>query len=113
MILWIIARSAIFAFMIFWVELYNGFSGQQPIETFIYAMINVNMTNFAVAFYVVFEIDVSFRKYGYSLAAEKKLPYTMSQMYLSSFKEASEFLRTYASYMVYEFVCSAVIYYVF
>ena len=70
MILWIIFRSAVFAFMVFWVELYNGVSGQQPIETFIYAMTTVNLTTFAVGFYVVFEIDVSFRKYGYSLEAE-------------------------------------------
>ena len=113
MILWIIFRSAVFAFMVFWLAFYNGISGHQAIETFIYAMINVNLTNFAVTFYAVFEIDVSFRKYGYSLEAEENLPAPMSKLYRSSFREAKQFLRTYISYIIYSLISSAFIYYVY
>lgn len=71
------------------------------------------MVTIAVGFYVVLEVDVSVRKYGYSLSAEENLPYTMSQMYRASFKIAKSFLRTYASYTAYAFFSGAVMYYTY
>ena len=78
-----------------------------------YAMLNVNVVTFAVGFYIVFEIDVSVRKYGYSLEAEDILPYKMSQMYKASFKIAKTFLRTYMFYTVYAIISSSIIYYTY
>lgn len=42
----------------------NGFSGQQPIEGSLYALFDVNMTQFAIGFFVVLTQVSSFRKYG-------------------------------------------------
>lgn len=58
-------------------------------------MMNFTMLTLAPLFYVIFEIDVSIRKYGYSLEAEEKLPFKMSQIYRSSFKIAKTFLWTF------------------
>ena len=113
MIVFVLFRSVALGFVLFWLSLYNGLSGQQPLETFIYAMYNVNMVNFAVGFYVVFEVDVSVRKYGYSLAAEDKMPFKMSQMYKASFKIAKTFLRTYLCFFLYAIFTGAVIYYTY
>ena len=55
------------------------------------------MTTFAVGFYVVFEIDISVRKYGEDLKAEQRLPFRMSQAYASSFNESKQFLSTYVT----------------
>ena len=71
----------------------------------------MNLVSIAAGFNCLFDIDVSFRKYGYSLAAEELLPYTMSQMYKSSFKESKAFLKTYAQYTLYAAFSGAIIYY--
>ncbi len=60
----------------------NGFSGQQPIEGSLYALFDVNMTQFAIGFFVVFTQVSSFRKYGEE-GQESKMPYKMSRLYLS------------------------------
>ena len=75
-------------------------------------MMYVVMVVFAIGFYAVFEIDVSVRKYGYSLEAEEQLPYKMSQMYIASFKITKTFLRTFMYLTVYAIPSSLVIYYV-
>lgn len=46
------------------------------------------MTTLAVGFYTVLEVDISRRKYGEDLKAEQKLPFKMSQAYVSSFRES-------------------------
>ena len=76
-------------------------------------MFNVDVVTWAVGFYGVFELDVSVRKYGYSIEAEDRLPYTMSEMYKTSFKMAKTFLRTYLCYTAYAFGAGAVFYYTY
>ena len=49
----------LFGTLIFYLQLTNGNSGQQPIEAFIYAMYDTDMTHFAVSAYVIFNYDVS------------------------------------------------------
>ena len=60
----------------------NGYSGLQPIESFLYAMFDVNMTQIAMLFFVVFTQVSSFRKYG-TEPKEKLMPYKLSRFYLS------------------------------
>ena len=56
--------------MVFWVNIQNGMSGHMPVETLTYASSKVALTTYAVSCYVIFEQDVSFKKYGTSLRAE-------------------------------------------
>ena len=64
--LWTTSRSMIFSIALFWYNMACGFSGVQPIEHLVYAMININMTTFAAYFYVLFEVEVSLTKYSKS-----------------------------------------------
>ena len=70
MILWIVFKACLWAFMVFWINVTNGMSGHMPIETFIYASSKVALTFYPVVFYFVFEQDVSISKYGTNLKAE-------------------------------------------
>ena len=56
LVLWILFRSLVFAINIFYLNLMNGFSGQQPIESLIYLMITLNMTPFVIVCYMLFEV---------------------------------------------------------
>lgn len=49
----------VFGTSIFYLQLNNGFSGQQPIESYVYAMYNVTMTTLAVGFFMLLTQDVS------------------------------------------------------
>jgi len=66
-ILWTTSRSMIFSIALFFYNLTTGYSGVQPIEHLVYALINVNMATFAAYFYVLFEVEISFEKYSKSL----------------------------------------------
>ena len=70
----------------------NGFSGLQPIESFLYAMYDVDMTNLAVGFFVVFTQDVSFQKYS---TQEELMPYKLSRLYISCREQAKTFFYDY------------------
>ncbi len=63
-------KSTLFSTCIFYLQMVNGFSGQQPIEGALYALFDVNMTQFAIGFFVVFTQVSSFWKYS-DLAKEK------------------------------------------
>ena len=71
------------------------------------------MTNFAASFYIVFEVDISVRKYGSDLISEQKLPFSMSRAYASSFIESKKFLQSYVILLSYSCFCSAAMYFVF
>ena len=70
-----------FSICIFYLNLVNGFSGQQPIESMVFALINVNMTPLVIFIYIIFEVELNNRKYATSDAAEKLMPYTLSELY--------------------------------
>lgn len=57
-------KSTLFSTCIFYLQMVNGFSGQQPIEGSLYALFDVNMTQFAIGFFVVLTQVSSYRKYG-------------------------------------------------
>lgn len=80
-IIWALVKSLAFSSIIFFINIFNGFSGQQPVDSFIFAMFNVNMSTIALATYSVFDRDVSFTKYGHSDEAEAKMPFTLSELY--------------------------------
>jgi hypothetical protein len=50
----VLFKSMLQANTILYLQFVNGFSGQQPIESFIYAMYDVDMTTIAVGFFMVF-----------------------------------------------------------
>lgn len=78
---WTLFKSLVFSIAIFYLNLHNGFSGQQPIEAFVFAMYNVNMTNFALSFFTLFDHDLSFRKYGSGREAEAGMSFKVSEAY--------------------------------
>jgi hypothetical protein len=55
-------------------------------------MYDVDMTNLAVGFFVVFTQDVSFRKYS---TQEELMPYKLSRLYLSCREQAKTFFYDY------------------
>lgn len=57
-------KSTLFSTCIFYLQMVNGFSGQQPIEGSLYALFDVNMTQFAIGFFVVLTQVSSYRKYS-------------------------------------------------
>jgi magnesium-transporting ATPase (P-type) len=62
------------------------------------------MTVFAQAFYVAFAQDVSFRKYGQSNEDEAKMPYKLSEMYVSSKNQISRFFSDFFYLSLFGFV---------
>ena len=112
-VIWLIFRSMTFSICIFYLNLVNGFSGQQPIESFIYAMINVNMTPLVIFFYIIFEVELNRRKYAISDAAEKLMPYTMSDLYQSTRQHVRKFYLTHLIHVLYAFYTGAVIFIVY
>lgn len=57
-------KSNIWAFVILWFNLFNGYSSFLPIEDSLFVMYTVNLTVWAGAFYGFFDTDVSWFKYG-------------------------------------------------
>jgi phospholipid-transporting ATPase len=60
MILYGLFKSVLFSTCIFYLQFVNGSSGQQPIEAFIYAMYEVNMTTFAMVATTIYTNDVPY-----------------------------------------------------
>ena len=60
--------------------------------TTIYGFINVNMGTIAAGFYVVFEVELSFSKYGEHIKDEKLMPYTLMDYYDYTRTRASKFI---------------------
>jgi len=52
-ILIILFRGIFYGQCLFYMNLVNGFSGNNPLDTFMYATFNVNMTTLAVGFHTV------------------------------------------------------------
>ena len=110
---WLIFRSMTFSIAIFYQNLINGCSGQQPIETMVYALINVNMTPIVIGMYIVFEVDLNNAKYATSLEAENLMPYNMSDLYEATRKHVNRFYSTHLAFVVMAFFTGAVIFLVY
>ncbi len=76
-----LVKSMIFSTAVFWVNLFAGFSGQNPVDDFPNAMYDVNMTTIALGFFVVYTSDIAIDKYGRS---EALMPFKLSLLYASS-----------------------------
>lgn len=98
---------------IFYLNLVNGFSGQQPIESLVYALINVNITTMVICNYIVLEVTVNKTKYATNLAAEDKMPYTVSDLYSYTRSSIKKFYQSYFAYLLYAFYTGAVIFIVY
>ena len=82
----------IFSIALLFLNFHTGFSATQPIESYIYAFININMGTLAAGFYVVFEVELSFEKYGKRLKDELKMPFTLMDYYDYTRNRASKFI---------------------
>lgn len=82
----------------------NGFSGLQSIPDLLYATVNVNMSLMALAFFVPFNQDVSFDKYGRGIQAESKMPFAMPEMFKSRMTQANKFVSDYVCIMLWGFL---------
>lgn len=110
-VLWILFRSLVFAINIFYLNLMNGFSGQQPIESLIYLMITLNMTPFVIICYMLFEVQINTAKYS---EREDKMPYSVSELYQRNRTSARGFYVRYAQYILFSFLtgfCIFIIYF--
>jgi len=76
-----LVKSMIYSTAVFWVNLFSGFSGQNPVDDFPNAMYDVNMTTIALGFFVVYTSDIAIDKYGRS---EALIPFKLSLLYASS-----------------------------
>jgi len=70
------------------------------------------MSLFALALYVPFNQDVSLSKYGRSLEAEAKAPFSLSAMYISRMTQTKLFLQDYICLNLWGFASGAVMYYI-
>ena len=98
---------------IFYLNLCNGFSGQQPIESLVFGVINVNLTPLVIVLYMIFEVEVSRRKYGRKLTDEDRMPYTMSDLYAYTRSSVAKFYQTHFAFVLYGFYTGAVIFFVY
>jgi len=112
-VLWLVSNSMIFSICIFYLNLNNGFSGQQPIESMVYALINVNMTPLVILFYILFEVDLNNHKYANSYEDELKMPYSMSALYKNTSVHMSRFYISFAAFVLFAFYTGAVIFIIF
>ena len=69
------------------------------------------MSLFALAFYMPFNQNISFAKYGIGDEAESKMPFRMTQIYVSQMKQIKMFLIDYTFLVVWGFCCGAFTYF--
>ena len=84
-------KAMLYSTATFYLQLYNGYSGFQPMPTFIHMMYDVNLTTIACGFFAVFAHDVSFAR----SRDETGLPIKMSKMFFICREKAKTFYRDY------------------
>jgi hypothetical protein len=87
-----IFRGLFYSFAQYLFNVFNGFSGINPIDNLIYATYNVNLTTLAVGFLTPMTQDLNFPKYS---ETGEKLPFELSRFYLSCRIKARTYLREF------------------
>ncbi len=105
-----LVKSEIYCMSVFWVNLFSGFSGHNPVDDFPNAMYNVNMTTFALGFFVVFTSDVANDKYSHS---EDLMPFNLSLLYASSRRQQKRIFNSYVCHFAFIWVASCGIFFAF
>ena len=105
-----LVKSMLYPTSVFWVNLFSGFSGQNPIDDFPNAMYDVNMTTFALGFFVVFTSDIAIDKYSHS---EALMPYSLSLLYASSRRQQKRIFKSYVCHFAFIWVASCGIFVAF
>jgi hypothetical protein len=90
---------------------YSGFSGYFQIPGLLAALLSVNMCLFLQALFVTFHKDINFDKYGRTLEDEQKLPFRMSEMYVSRNQHIGRFFKDYLANAVWGIVVGVFVFY--
>ena len=93
------------------ININNGFSGYIELPDLLMALFSINMTLLMQAFWIVFHKDVNYSKYGTNEEDEKKMPFKMSELYVSRNAHISRFLLDYICNTCWGLVCGIFMYF--
>lgn len=107
----ILFKNMIMVSGVFFQGCFNGFSGYQSIPDLLYSLVVINMSLFAIAFYVSFNQQVSFYKYGTGYEAEAKLSFTLDKLYVSLMEQSGNFIMDFIFLSIWGFLCGMFMYF--
>jgi magnesium-transporting ATPase (P-type) len=106
---WYIYKSYLFSVVLLYFNCFTKWSGVSMFDSLFYGFYDVDMTNFAIGFYCLFEQDVSFRYTNH----EDKLNFKMSHYYkFCRDKWLQKFMKYYITWFCYAFAASVAIFFV-
>jgi magnesium-transporting ATPase (P-type) len=79
-IIFTVTKSILYSNILFWCNLFAGYSGINVLDQLPLALYNVVLTNFSNGFFILFSMDVA-AKYGHE---ESTLPFSFPMLYAAS-----------------------------
>ena len=101
-VLWCVFKASIYGTSVWFFNHWNGFSGHHTVDSLLWGMYSVVMTNFALGFYIVHEAEIPFT----ASFDEEKLPYKLSGFYKMCRTEMKRFYTRYTLCFLWAWVIS-------